>query len=145
MAYSVPCRTEDRRFILCDRGSLDPLAYWLARGWEQERVLPIHRYHPGKHYRRYTAVIHLVTTADGAEETYRYWPAAHRSETPEQAVRIDRLLRRRWEATHVITGSTMLAGIGRVKPKMPGELLRKSSWSEPERDQDRGIIDFIAS
>jgi len=87
---------EDGRFILCDRGSLDPLAYWLARGWEQEEFFQYTATSLAEHYRRYAAVIHLVTTADGAEETYRYWPAAHRSETPEQAVRIDRLLQEAW-------------------------------------------------
>jgi adenylate kinase len=27
---------EDSRAILCHRGSLDPLAYWLDRGWPEE-------------------------------------------------------------------------------------------------------------
>lgn len=41
-------------------------------------------------------MIHLVTAADGAIEYYRRWPEAHRPETPEDAIRLDRLLERVW-------------------------------------------------
>jgi len=41
-------------------------------------------------------VIHLVTAADGAAEHYRRWPEAHRPETVEDAIRLDRLLERVW-------------------------------------------------
>ncbi len=48
------------------------------------------------HYQRYAAVLHLVTAADGAVAHYKRWPDAHRPETPEQAVQLDRLLQRVW-------------------------------------------------
>jgi len=49
-----------------------------------------------EHYQRYTAVIHLVTAADGAEEFYDRWPEAHRPEQVEDAIRMDGLLHRVW-------------------------------------------------
>lgn len=84
------------RAILCHRGSLDPLAYWLDRGWSQEEFFAYTGTQLEEHYRRYTAVIHLVTAADGAAAHYTRWPAAHRPEEIEDAVRLDRLLRKVW-------------------------------------------------
>ena len=51
-----------------------------------------------EHYARYHAVIHLVTAADGAASHYTRWPEAHRRETVEEAVRLDRLLHEVWRA-----------------------------------------------
>lgn len=65
---------EDARMVLCHRGSLDPLAYWLDRGWPEEEFFAYTRSRRADHFRRYAAVLHLVTTADGAEESYRRWP-----------------------------------------------------------------------
>lgn len=93
------CRTlgsDDPRFILCHRGTLDPLAYWLDRGWPKDAFFDFTETNREDHYRRYTAVIHLVTAADGALPSYRRWPTAHRLETPEHAIRLDRLLREVW-------------------------------------------------
>jgi predicted ATPase len=86
------------RLILCNRGSLDPLAYWLARGWPEEEFFAYTHTCRQEHFRRYAAVIHLVTTADGAPQAYKHWPAAPRSETPEEAVTLDRLLEQVWRA-----------------------------------------------
>lgn len=41
-------------------------------------------------------MIHLVTAADGAAAHYRRWPEAHRPETIEDAIRLDRLLEQAW-------------------------------------------------
>ncbi len=49
-----------------------------------------------EHYRRYEAVIHLVTAADGASLHYTRWPEAHRPEGIEDAVRLDGLLHYVW-------------------------------------------------
>jgi predicted ATPase len=84
------------RFVLCHRGSLDPLAYWLARGWKEDDFFTYTGTRREEHYRRYDAVIHLVTAADGAPEAYQRWPDAHRSETLEEAIRLDRLLQHVW-------------------------------------------------
>jgi hypothetical protein len=77
----------DPRFILCHRGTLDPLAYWLDRGWPEEEFFIFTRTQRGDHYSRYTAVLHLVTAADGAPMHYTKWPDAHRPETTEDAIR----------------------------------------------------------
>jgi len=82
--------------ILCHRSSLDPLAYWLDRGWPEDEFFAFTETTCEEHYRRYAAVIHLVTAADGAVDHYKRYPDAHRSETPEQAIRIDRLLQQVW-------------------------------------------------
>ena len=86
----------DSRLILCHRGSLDPLAYWLNRGWPEGEFFAYTGTRREEHYARYTAVIHLVTAADGAVEHYKKYPEAHRPETPQQAIEIDRLLEQAW-------------------------------------------------
>jgi len=87
---------EDGRAILCHRGSLDPLAYWLDCGWPEEEFFAFTSTTREEHYRRYTAVLHLVTAADGAPWAYRRWPEAHRPESPQDAIRLDRLLQQVW-------------------------------------------------
>lgn len=82
--------------ILCHRGSLDPLVYWLDRGWPEDEFFVYTETTREEHYRRYTAVIHLVTAADGAEEYYARWPEAHRPEQIEDAIRLDGLLHQVW-------------------------------------------------
>ena len=86
----------DPRTVLCHRGTLDPLAYWLDRGWDEASFFAYTRAAREDHYRRYKAVIHLVTAADGAEAHYVRWPDAHRPESIEHAIRLDRLLERAW-------------------------------------------------
>jgi hypothetical protein len=87
---------DHKRLILCHRGSLDPLAYWLDRGWPKEEFFEYTGTTREMHYRRYTGVIHLVTAADGAQHAYRHWPDTHRPETTGQAIRLDRLLQKVW-------------------------------------------------
>ena len=86
----------DSRFVLCHRGTLDPLAYWLDCGWAQDEFFAYTGTKREDHYRRYTVVIHLVTAADGAEEYYARWPEAHRPEGIEDAIRLDALLHQVW-------------------------------------------------
>jgi hypothetical protein len=87
---------DGRRMILCHRGSLDPLAYWLDRGWPEEEFFEYTGTSREAHYRRYAAVIHLVTAADGAIAHYKKYPQAHRPETPQQAIQLDQLLQQVW-------------------------------------------------
>lgn len=87
---------DDLRPILCHRGSLDPLAYWIDLGWSEEAFFTYTDTTLEEHYQRYAAVIHLVTAADGAEEHYARWPVAHRTEQIEDAIRLDGLLHRVW-------------------------------------------------
>lgn len=87
---------DDPRPILCHRGSLDPLAYWIDRGWAEEAFFSYTGTTLDQQYQRYSAVLHLVTAADGAQEHYARWPEAHRPERIEDALRLDGLLHRVW-------------------------------------------------
>lgn len=87
---------DDPRAILCHRGTLDPLAYWLKRDWPEEEFFAFTDTCREDHYRRYTAILHLVTAADGATEHYQRWPYAHRPEFPAEAIQIDCWLRHAW-------------------------------------------------
>lgn len=89
---------DSSRQIFSHRGSLDPLAYWLDRGWPEDEFFSYTGTCREDLYRRYAAVIHLVTAADGAPDYYKRWPDAHRPETPEQAIRLDRLLEQVWSS-----------------------------------------------
>ena len=86
----------DRRVLLCHRGTLDPLAYWLDRGWPEDEFYAYTGTTRRWHYDRYHAILHLVTAADGARAHYRRWPEAHRPEPVADAVRLDRTLHRAW-------------------------------------------------
>ena len=86
----------DGGVMLCHRGTLDPLAYWLARGWPEEMFFAFTRTTRLTHYQRYAAVIHLVTAADGARRFYTRWPDAHRPESVDEAKRLDRLHQQTW-------------------------------------------------
>jgi hypothetical protein len=83
--------------LLCHRGTLDALAYWLHRGWGESEFFRTTATSRAEHLRRYDGVIHLQTAAVGAREHYRRWPDAHRPETPEEAAEIDRLCALAWE------------------------------------------------
>ncbi len=87
---------EDPRLVLCHRGALDPLAYWLDRGWPEDEFYAFMGVSRPALYDRYRAVIHLVTAADGAADYYCRWPDAHRPEQPADAIRLDRLLEQVW-------------------------------------------------
>jgi hypothetical protein len=86
----------DPRVVLCHRGSLDPLAFWRQRGWPEQDFYEYTGTTIQDHYRRYTAVLHLVTAADGADQAYVRWPDAHRPEVADEAIRIDRWLHEAW-------------------------------------------------
>jgi predicted ATPase len=84
----------DQRLI-CHRGTLDALAYWLRNGWEEGEFFAS-TMSRDEHLRRYIGVVHLQSAAVGAEIHYRRWPDAHRPETPGQAAEIDALCARAW-------------------------------------------------
>jgi hypothetical protein len=86
----------DRRLILCHRGSLDALAFWRARGWAQDEFFEFTGMTRKAHYERYAGVLHLVTAADGAAHAYRRRPAAHRPESAQEAIALDRWLVEAW-------------------------------------------------
>jgi len=86
----------DREVILTHRGTLDPLAFCLSLGWTEERFWQITGLRLEEEYQRYYAVIHLVSTAIGASQFYRYRPEEHRPETPQEAAVLDEHLARIW-------------------------------------------------
>ena len=88
----------DPRPIICHRGSLDPLAFWLQRGWPEEDFFEFTETCLEDHYQRYAAVIHLVTAADGVPWEYTRWPEAHRPEEAEEAIRLDWWLGQAWRS-----------------------------------------------
>ena len=93
---SCAAAARDGQFLVCHRGTLDALAYWLRNGWAEDEFFTRTGMSRADHFRRYAGVIHLQTAAVGAEEHYRRWPDAHRPETPEQATTIDELCLRAW-------------------------------------------------
>lgn len=84
----------EKLLLVCDRGLLDNRAYMTeeeffaclaARGDTQEEYLS-----------RYDAVFHLVTAAKGAEAFYTTANNAARTETPDEARRVDDRLLAAW-------------------------------------------------
>jgi CYTH domain-containing protein len=81
--------------LLCDRGTMDVSAYLPGEAWaalldEQNWTVVELR------DKRYEAVIHLTTAADGAEAFYTTENNAVRTETPTQARELDRRVRDAW-------------------------------------------------
>jgi CYTH domain-containing protein/predicted ATPase len=98
--------------LICDRGAMDVSAYlppdlWQAlldeHGWTVVELRD----------RRYDAVVHLVTAAEGAEAFYTTANNAARTETPEKARELDARLRHAWVGhphLRVVDNSTDFAG-----------------------------------
>ena len=95
-AQAAPCEA----VLLCHRGSLDPLAYWLAAGWNEKDFFDCVGFSRDALLQRYAGIIHLQTAALDAEDHYLGWPDAHRRETPAEARTIDGLCRRAWNGHH---------------------------------------------
>jgi hypothetical protein len=100
---------------LCHRGALDPLAYWLRNGWEEEEFFEAIEMDRQSLLSRYAGVLHLVTSADGAASHYLRWPDAHRPETAAQAIQIDSLCVRAW------AGHTRYVRLGNERPGWPAK------------------------
>jgi hypothetical protein len=90
--------------LVCHRGALDPLAYWLAAGREEENFFSCMGFGRAELLERYAGILHLQSTAIGAEQFYRRWPDAHRPETTVQSAEIDHLCLRAWQGhrRHVV-------------------------------------------
>lgn len=84
------------KVLLCHRGTLDPLAFWLRGGWDEEEFFHYTATTLEKHQARYFAVLHLETAAIDATAHYRHWPDAHRRESATEAARVDILCKRAW-------------------------------------------------
>ena len=102
IALEEACATAaaSRKILLCHRGTLDPLAYWLRNGWDENEFFDYIGMTREEHHQRYFGVIHLQTAAIGAEAYYRRWPDAHRPETVIHAAEIDSLCAHAWQKHH---------------------------------------------
>jgi predicted ATPase len=98
--------------MLCDRGAMDSAAYLAPERFEavlRKRNLQITDLREG----RYNAVFHMVTAADGAEAYYTLENNDARSESPEQAIAVDRKIQKAWVGHHnlyVLDNSTDFEG-----------------------------------
>jgi predicted ATPase len=90
-------RAKGPAIVLCDRGTMDPAAYmddemWRsilsAQDWTESTLRD----------QRYDAVIHMVSTAIGAEDFYTTDNNEARKESPELAAELDRKVERAWSA-----------------------------------------------
>ena len=98
VAINEQAETQKPTLILCDRGLLDGSAYVDEEMWHQvldEQGLA----GPGFIEKRYDAVVHMVTAAEGAEEFYNFSNEA-RYEDAESARLRDQRLRKAYMGHH---------------------------------------------
>lgn len=103
--------------ILCDRGVMDGMAYtddnvWQAlldeTGWSTIQLRD----------RRYEAIIHMVTAADGAVQFYTSENNAARYETVDEAKALDKKLINAW------TGHPLLSIVENLRDGFKGKIRR---------------------
>ena len=83
--------------VLCDRGTMDPAAYMDTEMWNT--ILAAQNWTENAlRDERYDAVVHLVTTAIGAEKFYTTDNNEARKESPELAAELDRKVEKAWSA-----------------------------------------------
>jgi CYTH domain-containing protein/predicted ATPase len=106
-------RTQPKPILLiCDRGSSEGKAFVPPHVW-QATIDQNHWSVTQLRDELYGAVFHLVTAADGAGEYYTFENNKQRTETPEQAIDIDRAIQRAWQGhphLRVIDNSTDFEG-----------------------------------
>lgn len=101
----------EKVLIVCDRGVMDNKAY--MNDIEYENVMRALGLHEVEERDQYDAVFHLTTAAKGAMEAYTLSNNGARTETPEEAVRVDDLLISAWTGhphLRVIDNSTSFEG-----------------------------------
>jgi len=106
------------RFVLCDRGSLDGLAYW--PGPESEFFTELQTSRENE-VRRYATIIHLCTP--GIANGYNHVNPL-RTETPAEALAIDERILLAWEGhpnRHIIASTTDF----KEKIRLAMEILQK--------------------
>lgn len=82
-------------FVLCDRGTCDGRAYMTPKLWTlmlEENNWDMVSIRDA----RYDLVVHLVTAADGAQDHYSLANNKVRSESPEEACRVDQRTQAAW-------------------------------------------------
>jgi hypothetical protein len=127
------------QILICHRGTLDALVYWLRQGWNEGSFFSLTEMTKREHLARYTAVIHLETAALGAAIHYRRWPESHRIETAEEASDIDRLCNRVWRDHYSYRIIRNDQGNGWVeKARLVHTLLEHLCCASPTRNNLRG-------
>jgi CYTH domain-containing protein len=137
--HAVALATGQPSILLCDRGTMDVSAYLPPEAWtallnEQGWTVV------GLRDRRYEAVIHLVTAADGAEAFYTTENNAVRTETPAQARALDRQVRDAWVGhphLRVIDNSTDFA---RKVQRVTAAVCRIVGVPEPREIERRFLL-----
>jgi len=109
--------------LLCDRGPMDGSAYLTEEKWNkilESRGIDV----TDLRDQRYNAVFHMVTAADGAPGFYTLENNQVRTETPEQAVEVDRKTQKAWVGhphMYVFDNSTDFEGkLQRVVDRISG-------------------------
>lgn len=92
MEDAVAAAASPEQVVVCDRGTVDSLAYWKLNGWDEEEFFEKTGLSQAEHLGRYDLVVHLQTTAVGAQAHYASGSEAGRSEGPRLAAQIDDLM-----------------------------------------------------
>lgn len=93
--YLTAKATRKKSLIICDRGAMDASAYIDAEGWQS--ILDDNGWQQMQlRDSRYDCVIHLTTSADGAESFYGSDTNSTRLETPEEARALDARMKQCW-------------------------------------------------
>lgn len=83
--------------LVCDRGTVDSLAYWRLLGAEDGEFFARTGLSPETQLAQYSGAVHFRTAALGAEENYcRIEEQGARAESPEEAIRVDAACERVW-------------------------------------------------
>jgi CYTH domain-containing protein/thymidylate kinase len=144
-AFHAIARTTGKpSVVLCDRGTMDVSAYLPPEAWtallnEQDWTVV------GLRDKRYDAVIHLVTAADGAEAFYTTENNAVRTESPALARELDRRVRDAWVGhphLRVIDNSTDFA---RKVQRVMAAVCRIVGAPEPREVERRFLLRSPAS
>lgn len=101
--YAIQRATEDAAsaysidgITLCHRGTLDCLAFWIRKGWEEREFFAQLGTTWDEEYGRYAGIIHLETTASGAEDIYLNQKSSRQVEPINDARTLDDLCARVW-------------------------------------------------
>ncbi|EGR34341.1 hypothetical protein IMG5_015480 [Ichthyophthirius multifiliis] len=86
--------------VLCERGLMDNSAYLSHHLW-QELLNQMNINEFTIRDQRYDCVVHLVTSADGAEDFYNKQNTNGRRESPQEAINLDRKIQLAWFAHSV--------------------------------------------
>ena len=86
------------QILVCDRSTVDSLAYWRLLGGEDEEFYERTGLNQRNHLNEYLGVLHLQTAAIGAVDHYLQITDGARVETAEEAARVDDYCLRVWDS-----------------------------------------------